>query len=53
VYSVPQSEGRSVAAEVIVSGMAVTPVGMDASCTATALDEQQAPHDLVVLPIHG
>jgi hypothetical protein len=47
VYSVPQSEGRSVAAEVIVSGVAVTLVGMDASCTATAL------HDLVVLPIHG
>jgi hypothetical protein len=39
VYFVPQSEGRSVVAVVIVSGMAVTPVGMDASYTAAALDE--------------
>jgi hypothetical protein len=42
-----------VVAEVIVSGMAVIPVGMDASCTATALDEQQALDDLVVVLIHG
>jgi hypothetical protein len=39
VYFVPQSGGRSVAAVVIVSGMAVTSVGMDANYTATALDE--------------
>jgi hypothetical protein len=39
VYFVAQSGGRSAVAVVIVSGMAVTPVGMDANCTATAPDE--------------